>query len=251
MTGSQGPRRRRAATITTMLALAWLAGAVPAAAAPRQGEPAAPAARPTYQIHRTDAAIAVDGRLDEAPWQGQPTFELAYETWPSENVKPQVETRFWMTYDAEKLYVAVEALDPEPGAIRARLTDRDSRLPGRLRRRRARHLQRREPRLRVLHQPPRRADGPPAERGDGQRRRHLGHHLDLLRPGDREGVRRRARGPLLLAPLPARRRRADLGHRRPAHPPARPAAPHRPGAAGTGASTATSARRPSWWGSKG
>ena len=125
MTGSQGPRRRRAATIATTLALAWLAGAVPAAAAPRQGEPAAPAARPTYQIQRTDAAIAVDGRLDEAPWQGQPTFELAYETFPRENVKPQVETRFWMTFDAEKLYVAVEALDPQPGAIRARLTDRD------------------------------------------------------------------------------------------------------------------------------
>ncbi|HEX9669876.1 MAG TPA: DUF5916 domain-containing protein [Thermoanaerobaculia bacterium] len=126
MTGSQGPRRRRGAAATTTLALALLAGAGPAAAAPRQGEPAAPAARPTYQIHRTDAAIAVDGRLDEAPWQGQPTFELAYETWPSENVKPQVETRFWMTYDAEKLYVAVEALDPQPGAIRARLSDRDS-----------------------------------------------------------------------------------------------------------------------------
>jgi len=126
MTDSQGPRRRRGAAATTTLALALLAGAGPAAAEPRQGEPAAPAARPTYQIHRTDAAIAVDGRLDEAPWQGQPTFELAYETWPSENVKPQVETRFWMTYDAEKLYVAVEALDPQPGAIRARLSDRDS-----------------------------------------------------------------------------------------------------------------------------
>ena len=54
---------------------------------------------------------AVDGKLDEAPWQGQPTFELNYETFPSENAKPQVQTKVWMTYDAERLYVAFAALD--------------------------------------------------------------------------------------------------------------------------------------------
>ncbi|HEX5757686.1 MAG TPA: DUF5916 domain-containing protein [Thermoanaerobaculia bacterium] len=122
-------RRPHRQTAAAALALALGLTAVPAAAAPQEAPavaaPAAAAARPTYQIRRTDAEIAVDGKLDEAPWQGEPTFELAYETWPRENVKPDVETRFWLTYDSERLYVAVQALDPQPQAIRARLTDRD------------------------------------------------------------------------------------------------------------------------------
>ena len=38
----------------------------------------------------------------------------------------QAETRFWIAYDQNHLYVAFRAHDPEPLAIRARLRDRDS-----------------------------------------------------------------------------------------------------------------------------
>ncbi len=125
---------RRAAAAT---AIAWMlaaAGAGAAWAAPQEGTAApapqaageAAAERPTYAIHRTDAEITIDARLDEAPWKGRPTFELAYETNPGENVPPEVRTEFWLTYDAERFYVAVVAHDPDPGSIRARLTDRDS-----------------------------------------------------------------------------------------------------------------------------
>jgi hypothetical protein len=120
------PHRLRPAAALVALAL-WAAGGAPAGAAPRNQAPETPAApRPTYEIRRTDAPIAVDGRLDEAPWQGQPTFELRYETNPGENTPPEVQTHVWMTYDSDRLYVAIKALDPQPQAIRARLTDRDS-----------------------------------------------------------------------------------------------------------------------------
>jgi len=79
-----------------------------------------------YTVHSIDAEIDVDGRLDEAPWQRPPTFELEYETRPAENGPAPVRTEVWIGYDRNNLYVAFRAHDPEPEKIRGRLSDRDT-----------------------------------------------------------------------------------------------------------------------------
>ncbi len=78
--------------------------------------------------HRVPAAsskIRVDARLDEAAWQKALVLELNYEFLPGENIKPPVRTEVLLTYSRTHLYAAFHAYDPNPAAIRARLTDRD------------------------------------------------------------------------------------------------------------------------------
>ncbi len=79
-----------------------------------------------YTVHPIDAKIDVDARLDEAPWQSPPTFELDFETRPAENEPAPVHTEVWIGYDRNNLYVAFHAHDPEPEKIRGRLSDRDT-----------------------------------------------------------------------------------------------------------------------------
>jgi hypothetical protein len=100
----------------------WVAMA--GAAVAQDAAPVA-APRPTYRVERAAEPVKVDGMLDDGAWQRRATFELAYETFPGENVPPQVRTEGWIAYDTQNVYVAFRAHDPEPATIRARLTDRD------------------------------------------------------------------------------------------------------------------------------
>ena len=77
-------------------------------------------------VPRTSAEIRVDGRLDEIAWTRALVVPLRYETRPGENVSPPVETEGLLTYDSEGVYVAFRAKDPNPGKIRAHLSDRDT-----------------------------------------------------------------------------------------------------------------------------
>ena len=125
MTGSQGPRRRRAATITTTLALAWLAGAVrPRPRRARGSRRHRPSGRPTRSTAPTPRSRSTAAST-RRPGRGSRPSSWPTRPGPSENVSRRSRPSFWMTYDAEQLYVAFRALDPEPAAIRARLTDRD------------------------------------------------------------------------------------------------------------------------------
>jgi hypothetical protein len=101
---------------------------VPGPEAPAQDAPAAPSPseRKTYRVTRTESAIRIDGQLDDAAWSGAPTFELAYETRPAENGPAPVRTEVWITYDQSNFYAAFRAHDPNPQAILARYSDRDS-----------------------------------------------------------------------------------------------------------------------------
>ncbi|MDX1632178.1 MAG: DUF5916 domain-containing protein [Thermoanaerobaculia bacterium] len=78
-----------------------------------------------YEIPRTSGPIEVDGRLDEEAWEEAAEISADYEIMPGENVQPPVRTDCRLTYDAAKLYFGCRALDPEPSAIRAHLSDRD------------------------------------------------------------------------------------------------------------------------------
>jgi Domain of unknown function (DUF5916)/Carbohydrate family 9 binding domain-like len=84
------------------------------------------ASRPAYRVERAYSPITVDGALDEPAWGAATVVELAYETRPAENEPPAVRTQALLTYDDRHLYVGFRAHDPDPSAIRAHLTDRDS-----------------------------------------------------------------------------------------------------------------------------
>ena len=104
------PPDRRAAGAVLAFTLAAFAGAAPPAA---------------NVIPRTSSPIVVDGNLDDTPWARAWTKELAYEVRPGENVPPPVRTEVLVTYDDEAVYFAFRAFDPDPGAIRAHVSDRD------------------------------------------------------------------------------------------------------------------------------
>jgi uncharacterized protein DUF5916/cellulose/xylan binding protein with CBM9 domain len=95
--------------------------AVPPAAA--KGAPPAPAR--IFRVTRADGPIRVDAVLDEATWAKAEKFELAYETFPGDNLPARAKTSAQVAFDGENLYVAFHAEDPEPGKIRAHLSDRD------------------------------------------------------------------------------------------------------------------------------
>ena len=97
-------------------------------------EPAAPQSQQSataiiagvaLSVPETAEKIVVDGVLSEAAWEAALSMPLTYETRPAENTLAPVETRIYLTYDSDNLYIAFLAEDPEPEKIRARLSDRD------------------------------------------------------------------------------------------------------------------------------
>jgi hypothetical protein len=84
-------------------------------------EPRAP-----HRVERAASPIKVDGALDEPAWEQATALELTYETRPAENQPAPVRTQVLLTYDDDHFYAAFRAWDPEPPAIRAHLSDRDS-----------------------------------------------------------------------------------------------------------------------------
>ena len=90
-------------------------------------EPIPTTAAPTapFQIPRVDGRVEVDGILDEALWQHAWTMTLDYEVQPGENTPAPIRTEVLVMHDQTRLYVGFRAHDPEPGAIRAHLMDRD------------------------------------------------------------------------------------------------------------------------------
>jgi hypothetical protein len=118
------------------LAAAVLATLVPGAALPAQapaaavssggGAPAgAPPAAASLRAVRAQGPVSVDAVLDEAAWAQAEPMEIAYEWYPGDNVAPPVRTECRAGYDDENLYLGCTAFDPEPGRIRAHLSDRD------------------------------------------------------------------------------------------------------------------------------
>lgn len=78
------------------------------------------------EVPTTVEAVVVDGRLDEAAWATALSIPLHWETNPGDNSPAPVATECLITFDADRLYVAFRAHDPDPQKIRARFTDRDT-----------------------------------------------------------------------------------------------------------------------------
>jgi len=69
--------------------------------------------------------IALDAAFGAAAWQRAPVFETSYEIEPVRLREPTHRMRVRVLYDAQALYVGVEALDPQPERIRAPLVRHD------------------------------------------------------------------------------------------------------------------------------
>ncbi len=78
------------------------------------------------ELPRTDDTILIDGVLDEGAWRVAARILIDTETRPGENIPARVKTTAYLLEDGVNLYVAFDAEDPEPTAIRAYLRDRDS-----------------------------------------------------------------------------------------------------------------------------
>ena len=98
------------------------------ASAQQAPAPQAPRVRPekkSFTIKPAASAITVDGDLSDAAWATATQIPLIYEWQPGDNVPASIETICLVTFDAERLYVAFRAKDPNPGDIRAHFADRD------------------------------------------------------------------------------------------------------------------------------
>ncbi len=109
------------------LCAAILLLAVPAVAQDKPADSAKAAVQiRSFDVTRATSPIKIDGVLDDEAWKSALVVDLPFEWFPGDNVPPPVKTDALVTFDGEKLYIAFRCEDPEPGAIRAKLMDRDS-----------------------------------------------------------------------------------------------------------------------------
>jgi hypothetical protein len=83
-----------------------------------------PVYHPQMEISPVEGTIAIDGRLDDSGWLSAATAGNFAEHSPGDQTKPPVDTKVYMTYDSERLYVAIVAYD-EPDEVRASICRRE------------------------------------------------------------------------------------------------------------------------------
>lgn len=121
--------RRTSLSAACALALTLSLPAVAQSTAQPTAQPTAAAPAdyiPGGRIPQVQGEITIDGKLDEAAWQGALVQEIAYDTQPGDNTPAPVKTTVRIGYTTDALYVSFHALDPDPASILAHLRDRDS-----------------------------------------------------------------------------------------------------------------------------
>jgi len=83
-----------------------------------------PVFKPELSITETPTDIKVDGDLADPGWAHAALIGNFVERYPADNAAPEVETRTYVTYDKDHLYVAFVCLD-DPALIRATMCQRD------------------------------------------------------------------------------------------------------------------------------
>ncbi|HOC19564.1 MAG TPA: DUF5916 domain-containing protein, partial [Vicinamibacterales bacterium] len=113
-----------------MLALLCLLLQVQQPALAESGPPAAPAIQgsgsPSVPIPRIDAAVTIDGRLDEEAWASAARLDGFWQYRPVDGRPAEERTEVLVWYSPTALHLGVIAHDREPGTIRATLADRDN-----------------------------------------------------------------------------------------------------------------------------
>jgi hypothetical protein len=95
-----------------------------ALAAPAAGEARIPA-----QPLAAASAIRIDGELSEAVWLQAPVITGFRQREPNDGAQASFETEARVAYDGTAMYIAVQALDPDPSRIVGIRTRRDERSP--------------------------------------------------------------------------------------------------------------------------
>jgi hypothetical protein len=123
---------RSAITIVGALAALLAAGCRPAVSPsehPRRPqesilpEPAIAFAPRVYVAYRAEQPVRVDGRLDEAAWQGAPWTDDFVDIEGPTKPAPRLRTRARMLWDATNLYIAAELSEPD---VWGTITQRDA-----------------------------------------------------------------------------------------------------------------------------
>ncbi len=68
-------------------------------------------AAPSLDVHPTDSPPVIDGVLDDAAWLDGAHSEAFRQIYPGEGTEPSERTEFWVTYDANNIYIAVRCHD--------------------------------------------------------------------------------------------------------------------------------------------
>lgn len=112
-----------------LTAAVWLAAVAPLAAqtggpGAAEASPAPPA--PTLHAEPLAGPVRVDGRLDEAAWQGARVFTEFYQRDPDEGEPASERTEVRILVGDDALYVGARMHDAEPHLIRSQLARRDN-----------------------------------------------------------------------------------------------------------------------------
>ena len=92
----------------------------------QDAKPATPESLPASAIPRLQGDIVIDGKLDDAAWQGALEQSIDYDIQPGDNTPAEAKTKVRIGYTDEALYVSFKAQDPDPSSVRANLRDRDA-----------------------------------------------------------------------------------------------------------------------------
>jgi len=105
-------------TLFFTLALVFAHAALPSVALAKEG--------PALEVSATTTPPVIDGVLDDPVWQKAAHTDAFRQVYPGENTDPSERTEFWITYDADQVYVAVRCHDSAGLAgIRAYSMQRD------------------------------------------------------------------------------------------------------------------------------
>src|SRR3984893_4331493 len=76
------------------------------------------------KVPRFDHPPVIDGKLDDAVWEGAVKLKDFYQTTPGDNIAPSQPTEVLLGYDSKFLYVAFHCYD-DPTKVRANIAKRD------------------------------------------------------------------------------------------------------------------------------
>ena len=122
-----GAGRRASWAARCRVGLVWAAG-LSGATQLAQAQPAPLAAEAgTLQAQRLQPGerLRLDGSLSHPAWQRAPVHRQFVEKSPNTGAAPPQTTRVRVLFDEQALYLGIEALDPQPGLIRAPLVKHD------------------------------------------------------------------------------------------------------------------------------
>ena len=116
-------RRRFTGALLYLCLMTFLPGAVRAGERNEWRSLMMPIAPRGYLCHFTASPIGMDGKLDDAAWEGAPWTEDFIDIQGAAKAKPRFRTRAKLLWDEEYLYVAAELEEPH---VWATLTNHDA-----------------------------------------------------------------------------------------------------------------------------